>query len=276
MVVIASSSSPSASVVTDFLGHELDFPGRPLRIVSTVPSQTELLCSLGLMSQIVGITSFCVHPEECFRTKARVGGTKNLTTERVLALAPDLVIANKEENDADTILDIQQSVPVYVSDIKSVQDVYRLISDLGQLCHVSAEAEALNVAIRSSLEYVPTMPIYRVAYLIWKDPYMSVGGDTFIQHMMELSGLQGYLADQTRYPEITLSDLRGAEVDVILLSSEPFPFADKHIAEIEAATGTPCLLVDGELYSWYGPRMLHSAKYFKQVRERIATRLSTD
>jgi len=227
------------------------------------------------MSRIVGITSFCVHPEECFRTKTRVGGTKTLSSERVLALSPDLVIANKEENDRHAIQQINKSVPVYVSDIKTVEDVYRLITDLGYLCHVTQEANSLKLAIQKSLSELTTTPVYSVAYLIWKDPYMSVGGDTFIQHMLKLGGLHGYLEHDGRYPQIAMEDLARADIDVILLSSEPFPFAEKHITEIEAATGKPCLLVDGELYSWYGPRMLQSARYFEQVRGRIVARLTT-
>jgi ABC-type Fe3+-hydroxamate transport system substrate-binding protein len=244
-------------------------PPFPQRIISLVPSQTELLYDLVLEERVVGITKFCVHPEVWFRTKARIGGTKNLNIEKVLSLQPDLVIANKEENVKEQVEALAAKLPVWVSDVNNLEDAYEMIASIGSLTNTDPRATELITKIKAGFNELaanakPVAPM-RCAYLIWKDPYMTAGGDTFINDMLFRCGLQNVFAHLTRYPSVTLPALQGANCQVVLLSSEPYPFKEKHIAEIEAALpGVKVLLVDGEMFSWYGSRLLLAPAYFSR------------
>ncbi len=245
-------------------------PPFPQRIISLVPSQTELLYHLGLEERVVGITKFCVHPEAWFRNKTRVGGTKNVNIEKVLSLQPDLIIANKEENVKEQIEALAASVPVWVSNVNNLNDAYDMISTIGAMTDRSMQAAELIIKIKKGFDELEistqsiTIPL-RCAYLIWKDPYMTVGGDTFINDMLARCSLQNAFAHLERYPQITLAELQAAKCQVVLLSSEPYPFKEKHIAEIEKALpGVKVLLVDGEMFSWYGSRLVEAVSYFSR------------
>jgi len=244
----------------------------PQRIISLVPSQTELLFHLGLDEEVVGITKFCVHPEKWFRTKTRVGGTKNINIERILSLKSDLVIANKEENVKEQIEALQQFTTVYVSDISGLDDAKNMILAVGKLVEKTSETELLVNKIESKFSALENFKQNkkRTAYFIWQKPYMAAGGDTFIHNMMQLCGLHNVFENKLRYPETTINELRMLDCELLLLSSEPFPFKGKHIAELQPQLpGVKIVLVDGEMFSWYGSRLLYAADYFKALKERL-------
>jgi ABC-type Fe3+-hydroxamate transport system substrate-binding protein len=244
----------------------------PQRIISLVPSQTELLFHLGLDEEVVGITRFCVHPEKWFRTKRRVGGTKNVNIENILSLKPDLVIANKEENVKEQIEAIQKFAPVYVSDVTGLDNAKDMIMDVGKLVHKTKEAGRLVKEIDSKFSAFKTLQQNkkRAAYFIWEKPYMAAGGDTFIHDMMQVCGFDNVFENRLRYPETTVDELRSLDCEVLLLSSEPFPFKEKHENELQPQLpGVKILLVDGEMFSWYGNRLLYAADYFKALRDNL-------
>ncbi|MBA3829272.1 MAG: ABC transporter substrate-binding protein [Taibaiella sp.] len=245
----------------------IDYP--PQRIVSVVPSQTELLYDLGLDEKVVGITKFCVHPNEWFRNKTRVGGTKKLDIQKILALKPDLVLANKEENDKAQIEELERHLPVWVSDIHTVDEAFDMIKGVGAITNTETKAAQLLADITNGFSQLnKTNTPKHVAYFIWRNPWMSIGGDTFISDMLARINWQNVLADKTRYPEIELAVLKGYDPELILLSSEPYPFKEKHIAEINAVLpDAQVILVDGEMFSWYGTRMLKAIEYLKNLAE---------
>ena len=251
---------------TDQTYTTVEIPDGPLRIISLVPSQTELLHYLKLENEVVGITKFCVHPTEWFKTKTRVGGTKQYHFDRIEALQPNLIIANKEENDKDQILRLAQKYPVWVSDVKNLGDACQMIRAVGAITKTNDRANKLAKKIEKGFSKlkleIANRPRLRVLYLIWQKPYMTVGGDTFINNMIESAGWTNCYADQTRYPVVTEDEIKELRPDLILLSSEPFPFKEKHIKQITHLCPTSVIrLVDGEYFSWYGSRLLQTSKY---------------
>ncbi|NBB85115.1 MAG: ABC transporter substrate-binding protein [Bacteroidetes bacterium] len=258
-------------VTTDALGRRLCVDAPPERIVSLVPSQTEVLADLGLDEQVVGVTRFCVHPEDWRDEKTVVGGTKQLSNGTIQALAPDLVLANKEENTPAMVEALDAMAPVYVSDVATLADALGMIRAVGRLTGTAPRADALASEIDAAFAALPSAPPLRVAYLIWRAPYMSVGGDTFIHAMLRHAGFVNAFADQQRYPEVTLQDLGALNLDAVLLASEPFPFDRPRFAEEvrEALPHTQVQVVDGELFSWYGSRLLRAPSYFTSLRARL-------
>jgi ABC-type Fe3+-hydroxamate transport system substrate-binding protein len=261
--------------LTDQMDHKITLPDEPLRIVSLVPSQTELLFELGLDEEIVGITKFCIHPEEQFRKKTRVGGTKEIKLDRIHELSPNLIIGNKEENTEEDILALQKDYPVWMSDISTLDDALEMIRAIGLITGQEAHAEQLAGQIRRAFSQlqrdIAGLPQLRATYLIWRKPYMIAARNTFIHHIMELTGFRNTFEHLERYPEISLDDLMHLEPDVLLLSSEPYPFKDKHLEEFRIACPSAQIeLVDGELFSWYGSRLLHSPPYLKSLREKLS------
>jgi ABC-type Fe3+-hydroxamate transport system substrate-binding protein len=251
--------------VTDQTGERVSLPRVPRRIVSLVPSQTELLYDLGLDEEVVGITKFCVHPESWFRTKTRIGGTKKVEVGRLNALGPDLVIANKEENTQEDVEAIRAFCPVWTSDVGTVDDALSMIRDISFLCGLEVEGGRLENEIRQSLVSITALNL-KAAYLIWKDPYMTAGGDTFIHHMMEAAGIENVFKEKSRYPEVSIEDIRESRADLVLLSSEPYPFKIRDIAELSKLLPKQKLvIVDGEMFSWYGSRMRHFAGYIREL-----------
>ncbi len=247
----------------------------PKRIISVVPSQTELLFDLGLDEEVIGITKFCVHPDSWFHTKTRVGGTKKLNISLIRSLQPDLIIANKEENLQQEVEALANEFPVWTSDINNLEDAYNMITGIGEIVGKQEIAEELIKNIRSNFkDYFShsgnSNHRPRAAYLIWKDPYMTVGGDTFINSMMKISGYENIFEKESRYPEISLRQLSTVNCQFLLLSSEPFPFRQKHVEELQAILPeSKILLVDGEMFSWYGSRLLQAPAYFNQLRELV-------
>ena len=254
-------------LATDQTGRTVHVPDLPRRIISLVPSQTELLYTLGLDTAVCGITKFCVHPEHWFRTKPRVGGTKNLQLDTIRSLQPDLIIANKEENQQEQIEALAAEFPVWVSDPKDLPSALDMIHSIGHLTGKSPEAAALIAAIQQAFAGItlPRIP-HKTVYLIWQDPLMTVGGDTFIHAMLESCGLKNLFAASPRYPQLTLEQLQELQPELLLLSSEPYPFKHPHLQYFrEALPHCRVLLADGEYFSWYGSRMQDAPAYFREL-----------
>lgn len=260
---------------SDQMGRKIFLPALPKRIVSLVPSQTELLYDLGLENELVGITKFCIHPETVFRTKARVGGTKKIDFAKIRALNPDLIIGNKEENEKEQIEALMHDFPVWMSDIKNLEDACEMIHKIGEITGTQSKALEITSKIKTDFHELKNsiFPLnkVKVAYFIWKDPYMTIGGDTFINHILEALNFENVFKTKPgRYPEITLEEIILAKPKFIFLSSEPYPFKEKHIEGLQKiAPGSTIRLVDGEMFSWYGSRLLHAPKYFRKLLNTI-------
>jgi len=255
----------------DQVNSEIHFNSFPKRIISVVPSQTELLHYLGLEEETIGITRFCIHPNSWYGSKKRIGGTKDLHIEEIKSLHPDLVIANKEENTAEQIEAIRKFCPVWTSDISNLEQSLEMIREISRITNKAKLGINLADKIATTFNSIPYISsMLPAAYLIWKDPYMTVGGDTFIHNTMQYCGLENVFGNQPRYPVITVADLKAGSPRIILLSSEPYPFKEKHINELSLQLpDTKILLVNGEMFSWYGSRLLESASYFCNLMNRF-------
>lgn len=229
----------------------------PQRIVSLVPSQTELLHDLGLEARVVGITKFCCHPQHWLQEKTRIGGTKTVDTAKVLGLQPDLIIANKEENEREQVEYLAQYCPVYTSDVYNFESALEMMETIGALTGTNEAAMALIRRIQARFaQFDLDSPLKKALYLIWRKPFMAAGGDTFINDMMRYAGYTNVLSSRLRYPECTVPEIADLAPEVILLSSEPYPFQESHIRELaEICPQADIRLVDGEMYSWYGSRL---------------------
>jgi len=262
---------------TDQLGRRLYLNQTPTRIVSLVPSQTELLYDLGLNTEVGGITKFCVHPETWFRNKIKVGGTKKIEMQIIKNIQPDLIIANKEENDKTQIEALTENYPVWISDIKTIDDALRMIISVGDITgkreeavHVVTSIKIKFDALRREVAFISRINEAATAYLIWRKPYMTVGGDTFINDMMKCCGFKNMFENKMRYPEVDIDELKNSGCKILLLSSEPYPFTQKHIEELKPQLpGTKIALVDGEMFSWYGSRLLRAPDYFRLLLQEI-------
>jgi ABC-type Fe3+-hydroxamate transport system substrate-binding protein len=257
---------------TDQLNNTIQFNTPPKRIISLVPSQTELLADLGLEKEVVGITKFCTHPESWYRTKVRVGGTKQVHLDRIDELQPDLIIGNKEENERGLIESLAKKYPVWMSDIKTLSDALDMIRQVGKIVDREQQADELARSIQVAFDDVKALPSSRpkAAYFIWRKPYMVAANDTFIHEMLQQSGFDNAFAHLRRYPEMDMDTLKEANPEVLLLSSEPFPFKEQHLQELSTICPTAkVMLVDGTYFSWYGSRLLQAPAYFKQLRAQL-------
>lgn len=252
-------------VYTDQMGRTVKVPASPRSIVSLVPSITELLYTLQLDEQVTGITKFCVHPNNWFRQKTRVGGTKAIKPSIIRELQPDLIIANKEENVKEQVEELAQHYPVWVSDVNNLADALEMIEQIGAITNTLPSATRLISQINSAFATLQTTNYQpQTGYLIWRNPYMTIGKDTFIHDMLHRCGFTNIFGHTTRYPAIDTWQL--AQCDLLLLSSEPYPFQQKHIDELQAALpNTKIMLVDGEMFSWYGSRLLQAPAYFNSL-----------
>jgi len=256
----------------DQMGRTITLPDLPQRIISLVPSQTELLFDLGLYEEIVGVTKFCVHPAELAAQKQSVGGTKKFRFDVIDSLQPDLIIGNKEENYREGIERLAAKYPVWLSDVLNLEDALAMIKEVGNLVGRGDEADLMAGQIATAFASMPISPRpYRTAYFIWQKPFMVAGAKTFIHDMLQRLGLVNAFAEvDGRYPQITQRQIKAAYLDLILLSSEPFPFQEKQQAAFQAQfPGLMVMLVDGEIFSWYGSRMLTAVDYFKQFLDRL-------
>ncbi|GEP51405.1 iron ABC transporter [Flavobacterium noncentrifugens] len=260
---------------TDQLGNGFDIQSVPKRVVSLVPSQTELLCDLGLEEHIIGITKFCVHPYHLKSVKKIIGGTKKVHYEKIKLLQPDLIIANKEENTLEIVEELRKICPVWVTNVITFEDNIQMISDFGKIFKHRTEAQKwidkINFAYTDFKTFVAEKPTQKATYFIWKNPYMVAGSDNFINEMLKLNHFKNIYDDKGRYPEIELKKMRiEGDPDLVFLSSEPFPFKEEDAFEIGRFTHhAKTVFVDGEMFSWYGSRILKAFAYFKKLHERI-------
>ena len=258
--------------LVDQIGNTHSFETSPKRIISLVPSQTELLYDLGLESKIVGITKFCVHPYHFKSTIKTVGGTKKVHFEKIRLLQPDIIICNKEENTKEIVDELSQICPVWVTNIITIEDNFQMISDFGKLFNCRIEAQKWNdklaFALNDFKKFIKEKPFKKVAYFIWKDPYMVAGSDNFINELLKLNNFDNVYLNKGRYPEIELSKMiLENNPDLVLLSSEPYPFKEENMVEIEKHTqNAKTVLVDGEMFSWHGSRLLKAFEYFKKLQ----------
>jgi ABC-type Fe3+-hydroxamate transport system substrate-binding protein len=242
-----------------------------MRIVSLVPSLTELIIDFGLHSSLAGRTRFCIHPEPAVGEIPIIGGTKTPRLDKIRDLKPDLIIANKEENRKEDIDKLREFSTVFLTDIVTIEDALLTIYELGQKLNVAEKADELISNINRELEHIPGEAPVQVAYLIWQKPWMAAGRDTYIHSVLTRWKMDNVFNDERRYPKITLEKLARKNPDYILLSSEPFPFKEKHKKEIrEACPDSNVLLVDGQWFSWYGSRMLPSFKKLNTLRLAIS------
>lgn len=227
------------------------------RIISLVPSLTELIIDFGLGGQLIGRTRFCVHPAEKVKTIPIIGGTKNPNIEKIIALKPDLIIANKEENTKKEVEELSKHVEVVVTEIDSVEEAIEWVQKLGVKLGVEEAADQLITSVERLTSMTNDFHPISTAYFIWRQPWMTIGNDTYIHDIMNHFGLINIFGDQTRYPETNLSELASLSPELVLLSSEPYPFKKKHFQEIRInCPNSRILLVDGEWFSWYGSRMI--------------------
>lgn len=259
--------------VKDQMGFAVQVPEMPRRIVSLVPSITEYLHDLGLEDRIVGITKFCVHPAHYLKTKTRVGGTKNFKPEVIRDLEPDLIVANKEENEKERLLNLKiAGFPVWISDVYDFDSAVDMMLRLGDVCGVPDAAQSLVKDVHKARKWLKTpAELVPTAYLIWRRPYMTVNHSTFIHHMMTLCGMYNVFAGHPeRYPQITEEELIQAGPRLVILSSEPYPFSERHFEELEKILPDAYLfLADGEMFSWYGSRMIEAFDYLEMVRRQV-------
>lgn len=262
----------SMHTCTDQMHRTVELPVQPRRIISLVPSQTELLHDLGLGDRVVGITKFCIHPEAWYRSKPRVGGTKNVDLAKVRALKPDLIIGNKEENERADIEALEREFPVWMSDVNDLDGALDMIRRIGTLTGTALVADALAHRIATGFaQLVPDAVPRRVAYLIWRNPYMAAGRNTFIDDMLRRCGWANACATSPdRYPAADLHPERPDGPELVLLSSEPYPFKAVHAEELkQQLPGAGIVPVDGEAFCWYGSRLLQSPPYFRELIDRL-------
>lgn len=257
----------------DQLDRKVSLIKTPSRIVSLVPSQTELLVDLGLEDRIVGVTKFCIHPTHLKNQKKVVGGTKKVHIDRIKALSPDIIICNKEENTEEMVAKLEAIAPVWISDIKTIVDCIDMIQSFGNLFSVEEHANEIVDSLKKELDsfkrFINESRRLKTAYLIWKEPYMAAGKNTFINELLELNKFENIFAVKNqRYPEILINELSNAEL--ILLSTEPFPFNQSHVNHLIKELGNKKIqLVNGEYFSWYGSRLIKSFDYFKKLQSSL-------
>lgn len=251
--------------VTDHLGREVNYAFPPKRIVSFAPAITETMYRLNLDKEVVGRTGFCIHPKGRVEHAKKVGGTKQVKIDRVHELQPDLIIVEKEENTKEMVEQLEKHYPVYCFEVQTVDDAYRMILDLGDITDRRQEAAQLESDIKSAFQELPNIVGTRVAYVIWKNPYMVAGGDTYINSLLQKIGFtNAFETFEGRYPAVTEEDFQQANLDYIFLATEPYPYREKHLGTFQAMMPlTKPDLIDGEMF-WYGGRMLDAVAYFNK------------
>lgn len=264
--------SPLQEIMKDQLHRHIALNKTPTRIVSLVPSQTELLVDLGLEDFIVGITKFCVHPVHITNEKTIVGGTKQVHFDKIEALRPDIILCNKEENTKEMTQELEKIATVHISDIYTIDDALELIGLYGELFSKAAKANAIVKGIaEKKLEFdyfIKNKPKKTVAYFIWKQPWMVAGSNNFIDELLRLNGFENYYGNLERYPEVRLEKTRPESAEIVLLSTEPYPFKETHIKDVKKYfPDAKIIVVDGEMFSWYGSRLLKAFDYFKTLHQ---------
>ncbi|HAT30567.1 MAG TPA: cobalamin-binding protein [Janthinobacterium sp.] len=244
-------------------------PDGAARIVSLVPSITELLCELGLAPHIVGRTGFCIHPDELVRSIAKVGGTKDVNLEKIRALAPTHLVVNIDENEKPTVDALAEFIPnIVVTHPLAPGDNPALARLMGGIFCAAARAEAWCAAFEAEyalLRAAPKGPPQTMLYCIWQDPWMGVSHDTYIANMLAEIGWRVPDLGPARYPRFDWNAELIDAIDGVLLSSEPYRFTEQHVDALERQIGKPVRLVDGEMMSWYGSRALEGVRYLRRL-----------
>lgn len=254
--------------IYDQTGRHVQIPSQPRRIISLVPSLTELLFDLGLDQEIVGVTRYCISPPEKVASRVKVGGIHQLDFQIIDSLKPDLIIANKEENDRQEVLRLQEQYPVYVSDIHTLPDAFEMITDLGKLTSRKDAGNLIISEIEKDFGQIKPQITLSVAYLIWKDPYMVAGGNTFIDDLLRRCGFINIFENLERYPQVSTEAI--AQAQVILLASEPYPFKENDVEEFRNRfPASQVFLVDGTMFAWYGSRLRDTPSYIEQLLHQI-------
>lgn len=259
------------STYKDMMDRWVEIPIMPKRIISLVPSQTELLFDLGLDEEVVGITKFCEHPSAWRKQKTIVGGTKKVDYSIIDQLAPDLIIANKEENTKEMIAALEAKYPVWISDVNTKIENELMIEQIGAIVQKPQQALLIISKIQQTFSKLKCLSSdLNVAYFIWKDPWMVAASNTFIQEMLLENEWSNVFEHKERYPIISIEELITANPEVIFLSSEPYPFKNKHIEELASyLPNTKIILVDGTYFSWYGSRMQYATAYFEELHQQL-------
>jgi len=261
----------------DQIGRTVELGETPKRIISLVPSQTELLHHLGLGDRVVGITKFCTHPDIWHRSKPRIGGTKNIHFQKVHDLNPELIIANKEENNKADILELEKHYLVWISDVNDLNSSFEMIQSIGEITSTQETAGDLLRKLQRDFDTLEKGLIdknsesKKIVYLIWFDPLMSAGKGTFIDQMISAAGFEN-LVTAERYPELSIEELKALHPDALFLSSEPFPFKEKHLKSLSMELGmnsNRLHFVDGRMFSWYGSALLEAQKYFTELNRQL-------
>ena len=254
--------------IYDQTGRLVQIPSNPKRIISLVPSLTELLFDLDLDQEIIGVTRYCISPPEKVTRRVKVGGIHQLDFQLIASLQPDLIIANKEENDRREVLHLQEQYPVYVSDINSLPNALEMITDLGKLVDRNEKAGQIISEIEGGFHLINPKKLSTVVYLIWNNPYRAAGGNTFINDLLQRCGFINIFEKLERYPQISTEMVGQAQV--ILLSSEPYPFSEQDVEQFSNQfPASQVFLVDGTLFSWYGSRLRHTASYINQLLDKL-------
>ena len=259
----------------DQLNNVFELNNTPKRIISLVPSITELLVDLGLEESVVGVTKFCVHPNYIKNEKNIVGGTKTIHFDKIIELQPDFIICNKEENTKEIVSICKEVTNTYISDIQTIEDILKLIHQFGEIFSCKEKAQEITISISEKynnfLDFIHPQQIINVVYFIWKNPWMVAANNTFINHLLHINKLENIFSKKERYPEIYLESVSEIDkLDAILLSTEPYPFQEKNILELQKKfSHSKIILVDGEFFSWYGTRLLKAFDYFKKLRNKI-------
>lgn len=254
------AQSEESVVVTDQLKTMMEVSPPLHRIVSLVPSITQTLYDLGLEAKVIGRTRFCPHISK----PVSIGGTKDPKIDQILDLEPSVILANKEENRPEDVDDLRSFYPVWTSDVTSIFDSQDLIFRLGQLFDAHIQAEKIITEVETGLEACKNrLAGMRAAYLIWKNPYMSCGGDTYIHSIMSHLGLKNVYSSSKRYPEVKLEELKEESPDLVLLTSEPYYFRQSDQEELRRILPNTCVIrVSGKSFTWYGSQLSEACQYF--------------
>ncbi len=257
----------------DQIGITHIFENSPIRIVSLVPSHTDTLFEMGLEDCIFGITKFCVHPKHFKKSKKIVGGTKSVHFDKILSLNPDIIICNKEENTLEMVTELRKIAKVWVTNVIDFDDNKQMIIDFGNIFNKRVEAEkivdTIDCAMHDFQNTINNKGVLKVAYFIWKNPWMVVGGNTYVNSLLKMNGLRNIYAEKPeRYIEIELQNINtDGQPDLIFLSSEPFPFKNEDASELaQFSQNAKIIFVDGEMFSWHGTRLLVALEYFRTLQ----------
>ena len=257
------------AIYFDQLGRKIQLDSTPEKIISLVPSITELLFDLGLEEKILGRTKFCIHPEEKVKKIPAIGGVMGLQYHKIEEIQPDIIFASKEENAKKEILDIDKQFPVWVSDVHNLTEAIGMIHSIGEICDKKDKAKELTQKTETAFEELSDIPegVIRGVYLIWKNPFYTINSNTFIHDMLRRCGVENLFAGKEKeYPIVKEKEIKDMNPDYIFLPSEPYNFKDSDVEKISKKfPNSEIRRVDGEFFSWYGSHLINAPSYFKQI-----------